>query len=139
LNPPFQDNIDIEAPIFANTQTPIVLNNISEISNKLRLANDTTQLIQSVINPLSFTANYVFRKTGWQNFQDSLQVFVEDKSTVLQKSKQIQENLLGHQNFETTDNLSYSQTLTATLPDWVWYVLIVLGFAVLWLEPKLNF
>lgn len=139
LNPPYPDNITVEAPIFADTQTPIVLNNLSVSSNKLKIANDTIPLIQSAINPISFTANYIFRKTGWQNFQDSLQVFVEDKPNVLQQSKQIQENLLAHQTFETTSSLTSTQTLTATLPDWVWYILVVLGLAALWLEPKLNF
>jgi hypothetical protein len=139
LNPPSQDNISIEAPVFADTQTPIVLNNLSISSNTLKLANDTTRLIQSAINPLSSTSNYVFRKTGWQPFQDSLQVFVEEKANHLQQGKQIRETLLAHQNFEETSGLSSAQTLTATLPDWVWYLLIIVGFAVLWLEPKLNF
>ncbi|RFS14245.1 hypothetical protein [Emticicia sp. C21] len=139
LNPPFQNNINIEAPVFANTQTPIVLNNLSVVSGKLRLANDTTQLIQSAINPSSFTSNYVFRKTGWQTFQDSLQVFVEDKPNVLQQSRQLQENLLAHETFESVSSSASAQTLTATLPDWVWYILIILGLAALWLEPKLNF
>ena len=139
LNPPFQNNININAPVFADTQTPIVLNNLSITSNKLRLANDTTQLIQSAINPLTFTTNYTFRKTGWQTFQDSLQVFVEDKPNTLQQSRQMQENILAHETFETTSNFSSIQTLRVTLPDWIWYVLILIGLAALWLEPKLNF
>jgi hypothetical protein len=138
LNPPFQDNMSIEAPVFTDIQTPIVLNNLSVASNKLKLANDTTQLIQSAINPLSFTANYIFRKTGWQTLQDSLQIFVEDTPSALQQSKQIQETLLAHQAFETVNSQASAQTLTATLPDWVWYLMIVLGFTALWVEPKLN-
>ncbi|HEY1054115.1 MAG TPA: hypothetical protein VGE24_03245, partial [Emticicia sp.] len=139
LNPAFTDNINIEAPVFVDAQTPIVLNNLSVTSDKLRLANDTTRLIQSAINPLTFTATYIFRKTGWQTFQDSLQVFVEDKPNALQQSKHIQENLLAHQTFEATSNLASTQTLIATLPDWIWFLLIVLGLTALWLEPKLNF
>ena len=116
-----------------------MINNLSTTTNKLIVANDTTQLTQSVINPLSFTANYIFRKTGWQTFQDSLQLFVEEKTNPLQQSKQIQEALLAHQTFEATANTASIQTLTATIPDWIWYILIILGLAALWLEPKLNF
>lgn len=139
LNPPSLDNISIESPVFVDTQTPVVLNNLSVASNTLKLAGDTAQLTQSAINPLSFTANYIFRKSGWQTFQDSLQIFVEDKPNSLQQSKQMQETLLAHQNFEETSNLSSAQTLTATLPDWLWYILIIIGLTALWLEPKLNF
>lgn len=139
LNPPFQNNISIEAPVFADMQTPIILNNLSTVSNKLRLASDTTQLVQSAINPLSFTTNFIFRKTGWQIFQDSLQIFVEDTPHGLQQSKQIQETILAHQNSESIGNSASTQTLTTTLPDWIWYLLLLLGLATLWLEPKLNF
>ncbi|RYU93329.1 hypothetical protein [Emticicia agri] len=139
LKPPSQDNISIESPIFADTQTPILLNNLSVTSNKVSINKDTAQLIQSAINPLSFSTNYIFRKTGWQTFQDSIQIFVEEKPNTLQHSKQMQESVLAHQIFESTNSLASTQTLTAVVPDWVWYLLIVLGFAALWLEPKLNF
>ncbi|MBA4852736.1 hypothetical protein [Emticicia sp. BO119] len=139
LNPASQNNINIAAPIFVDTQASVVLNNLSVTSGNLKLAKDTTQLTQSVINPLSFTANYVFRKKGWQNFQDSLFIFVEEKNNSLQNSKQIQDTILLHQNFESADSISSTQTLIATLPDWMWYGLIILGFVALWLEPKLNF
>ncbi len=138
LNPPFENNISIESPVFTDTQTPIVLNNLSVLTNTLRIAGDTTRLVQSAINPLSYSANYTFRKTGWQAFQDSLQIFVEDKPNALQQSTQIQETLLAHQNFEAVSGPTSAQTLTTTLPDWIWYALIVLGLAALWLEPKLN-
>lgn len=139
LNPAFQDNISIEYPVYTDIQTTISLNNLSAPSNTLKIADDTTQLIQSAINPLSYTATYIFRKTGWQNFQDSLQVFVEEKPEYFHQSRQIQQTLLAHQNFEATNSFTSAQTLTATLPDWIWYLLIVLGLAILWIEPKLNF
>ncbi len=139
LNPSFQNNISIEYPVYTDIQTTISLNNLSAPPNTLKIADDTTQLIQSVINPLSYTTTYIFRKTGWQNFQDSLQVFVEEKPEYLHKSRQIQQTLLALQNFEAANSFTSAQTLTATLPDWIWYLLIVLGLAILWIEPKLNF
>ena len=139
LNPPSQDNVIVQAPVFANTQTPIVLNNLSTVANTLTIANDTTQLSQSAVNPLSFSANYIFRKTGWQSFQDSLSIFVEEKNSTLQQSETIQATLRAHQRFEAVSTLSTAQTISATLPDWLWFVLIILGLAALWLEPKLNF
>lgn len=139
LNPPSQDNVMVQAPVFTNTQTPIVLNNLSVAANTLKIANDTTLLIQSAVNPFSFAASYTFRKTGWQSFQDSLSIFVEDKKTTLQQTKELQETLRAHQRFEAISTLSTAQTISATLPDWLWFALIILGLTALWLEPKLNF
>lgn len=139
LNPPSQNNVMVQAPVFTNTQTPIVLNNLSVAANTLKIANDTTLLIQSAVNPFSFAASYTFRKTGWQSFQDSLSIFVEDKKTTLQQTKELQETLRAHQRFEAISTLSTAQTISATLPDWLWFALIILGLTALWLEPKLNF
>lgn len=139
LNPPSQNNVFIDAPVFVDTKTEIQLNNLTASSNFLRIAYDTTQLNQSAINSLSYTSNYIFRKTGWQTLQDSLQVFVEEAPSHLQQSKQLHETLIAYQNFETANQLASAQTLSFTLPDWLWYVLIVIALAALWLEPKLNF
>ena len=140
LNPPAQDNVDIQSPIFTDTQTAVIVNNPSTIADMLTIAGDTSRLSQSPVNPLSFSATYIFRKSGWQQLQDSLAVFVEGNITQLQQSKQIQEALLAHQTFnEVQGSTTSMQTLTTTLPNWAWYLLILLGLAVLWIEPKLNF
>ena len=140
LNPAAQNNVIIQSPIFTNTQTPVIVNNPSSTADVLKIAGDTISITQSPVNPLTFSGNYIFRESGWQPLQDSLAVFVEDKTNHLQQSNQIQETLLVHQTFnEAQGNTSSMQTLTTTLPDWVWYLLILLGLAALWLEPKLNF
>lgn len=139
LSPAQSDNVLIQAPVFVNTQTSVTINNPSVTTNKITLAGDTTQLSQSAVNPLSFSTDYIFRQSGWQTLQDSLNIFVDEASGGLQQSKQIQQMLLAHQKFENNSSVASAQVLTTTLPDWLWYVLIILGLAALWLEPKLSF
>lgn len=133
LNPSSDNNTIVDAPIFQDVNKTITLNS-SKIENSWHLANDTIQTLRSAINPFSSKTNYVFRSNGWQTFQDSSEIYVEENQTALAKA-----NLL--KPYLKTSNVSQSQAqaIDVTMPNWIWFVLIVFVLTLLWIEPKLGF
>jgi hypothetical protein len=138
LNPPFEGNIEAQAPLWKDMKSEFVLNRFSQNINELPLANDTIWLHVSSLNALTSTTDYIFRKSGWQPFQDSLEVYVEEGVSAVSKANQIQETLQAHAQTRPTEVISSEQTLTAQLPDWAWLILFLLCFTALWVEPKLR-
>ena len=139
LNPSFQDNIEVSAPIFQDTKTTISLNNRSIAAKDLKIANDTIQVENSAINSLSSETDFTFRKTGWQTVHDSLEVYVEANMTNLSRTKQINAFLIAQSKYDSNNQTNLSQTLTSKLPDWLWFSLILLCLTAVWIEPKLQF
>ena len=137
LNPSFQDNIEVAAPIFQDTKATIYLNNRSISAKDLKIANDTIEVENSAINSLSSETNFNFRKTGWQKLQDSLEVYVEGNPTILWKCKQINEFLGVNSKNNAQNKGTLSQVLTAKLPDWAWFLIILMCLTAVWIEPKL--
>jgi len=139
LKSPTENNIDAIAPLWKDTKSVFVLNNFEQPIRELTLANDTTPLKQSALNSLTSTTNYRFRKTGWQPFQDSLEVYVEDKPSAASKVRQIQEIIKAHEAQTAIQEADSPQAFTESLPDWAWSVLLLACFTALWIEPKLKF
>ena len=137
LNPSFQDNIEVAAPVFQDTKTTISLNNRSIATKDFKIANDTVQVENSAINSLSSETDFIFRKMGWQPLQDSLEVYVEENPTILWKSKQINELLMVNSKNISQNQEYSSHILIAKLPDWLWFLIILLCLTAVWIEPKL--
>ncbi len=139
LNPPFEGNIQADAPIWKDTRTDFVLNKFMSPPGDLSVANDTTSVQFSALNTLTSGADYIFRKSGWQPFMDSLEVYVEDRESTVSKARRIEETLRAYHPVEKRNAASTAQSLTARLPAWAWLVLFLLCFTALWIEPKLKF
>jgi hypothetical protein len=133
LNPSADNNIVIEAPIFQDVNKTIIFNSL-KIENSLHLAKDTIQTLRSAINPFSAETNYFFRNKGWQTFQDSSEVYVEENQTSLAKA-----NLLKPYLKISNINQNQVQAIDVTMPNWVWFIVILVVLTLLWIEPKLNF
>ena len=131
LNPSFDNNIEINAPIFQDVKEEIMLNS-SNWQSKLNIENDTIKTTQSAINPASAKAIYTFRKNGWQPLQDSLEVYVEANQSSSAKA-----NLL--KPYLKSDAIlgGFEQKLQVNLPEWAWFLIILLILAGLWVEAKI--
>jgi len=82
---------------------------------------------------LYFSITYTFRKTGWQPFQDSLEVYVEANQSALAKANLIKPYLKSY-----AISASSEQKLQVNLPDWAWFLLILLVLVGLWVEAKVG-
>ncbi len=132
LNPSYNNNIEVNAPIFQDEKKEIALNS-TNLQSKLYVEDDTIKTTQSAINPATSKATYTFRKTGWQPFQDSLEVFVEAKQSPLAKA-----NLL--KPYLKSDAISEGSELKlqVNLPEWAWFLIILLILTGLWVEAKVG-
>ncbi|MFN8345342.1 MAG: hypothetical protein U0X91_10075 [Spirosomataceae bacterium] len=138
LNPPFEGNIVAAAPLLKDTKSQLVLNKYPEPIRELTLAHDTARVYTSGLNSLSASAEYTFRKPGWQPFQDSLEVYVEANQSDFVKAEQIREVIQAHNHTRSISSASSEQLLDIPLPDWIWLLLFLISLTVLWLEPKLK-
>jgi hypothetical protein len=138
IKPDSDHNIIIDAPIFEGIPVDILLNNREASKRGLSVSKDTISMTQSAINPLTTQARYTFNQSGWHQLQDSLSVYVEEKSNAIAKTR-----FLAHYVKNRTVNRFSSPTKTntssnTTLPEWIWFASIVLLMSALWLEPKLK-
>lgn len=131
LYPSSNDNIKVDAPIFTNVRSNIQTKQSTD--ELIFVEKDTVATTQSGINPLSAVAKYTFRKAGWNTFQDSLSIYVEDGNSNLAKAKVIKPYL---NESEISNAENATDFFSTTMPEWFWYVLIVLLLTALWLEPK---
>lgn len=139
LSPSFEDNIEIEAPIFQDVASEVLLNNFAKNPIKINVENDTVSTENLVVNPSSFSTKYIFRKPNWQLLGDSLEVFVENAHIRLARAKNL-ENFIknrSEKDFQAINNPQ--QKITFQIPDWVWFLMIFMAFAALWIEPKLSY
>lgn len=132
LNPSYNNNIEVKAPIFQDAKKEIFLNS-SSWQSKLNIEDDTIKTTQSAINSATSRTTYTFRKTGWQPFQDSLEVYVESNQSDLAKA-----NLL--KPYLKSDSIAagLEQKLQVFLPEWAWFLIILLILAGLWVESKVG-
>ncbi|MEA5403818.1 hypothetical protein VB776_12900 [Arcicella sp. DC2W] len=131
LYPSSNDNIKVDAPIFTDIKSNI--NTKQSAEELIFVEKDTVATMQSGINPLSAVAKYTFRKSGWNTFQDSLSIYVEEGNNNLAKSKIIKP-YLSESGISNAANAT--EVFSTTMPEWFWYLLIVLLLTALWLEPK---
>jgi hypothetical protein len=132
LNPSIDNNIEVSAPIFQDVKKEIVLNS-SILQKKLNFENDTIKTTPSAINPATSRTTYTFRKTGWQPFQDSLEVYVEANQSTLAKANLIKPYLKAD-----AISVSSEQKLQVFLPEWAWFLIILLILTGLWVEAKVR-
>lgn len=130
LRPSNSTNILLSAPVFKDSPTEISINN-SEFSKKFKIENDTIEVQKSAINQLSGKVSFTFRETGWQKLGDSVEVFVENLESQLAKSHLLQPYLN-----DSPTKAGDTQKLLIEVPEWLWFLLILLVLGVLWVEPK---
>lgn len=139
LSPSFENNVEIEAPVFQDVASEILFNNFTKNPTKMKVEKDTVSTENWVANPSSFTTKYIFRKPNWQPLTDSLEVFVENSDYRLAQAKNL-ENFMqnrSEKDFQASNNPQ--QKIAFQIPDWAWFLLIFMAFAALWIEPKLNY
>ncbi len=120
--------IHIQAPVFKDVSSEVIMNQYSK--GFLYPNSDTLALSTSVVNIQQKSGNYIFRDAGWQELNDSLQVFVEDTNSEAYLKQWLKTN---------KSQSSTAGIETRTVPDWLWFVLILLCLAALWVEPKVRY
>lgn len=139
LQPVYKDNIQIEAPVFERIRSLMHLNNLTNKPATVRIGQDTIALDYSPINGLSAEGSYVVAQSGWQPFQDSLEIYVNKASDKPAYGSRLVSNYLQARSAEPENTKTVLRHgLPAKIPDWVWILLFISCLTALWIEPKLS-
>jgi len=147
IHPAYKTNIEVAAPVYKNIQTELRLNNLTESPRSLAIANDTLLLNYSVINTQTAHALYSPAESSWLTLGEDSEILVSDSLNFNQvyQSKRIEDFVKSRAGMQT--NLSDSAKLSdsksqplseSRIPDWVWFLAILICFTALWLEPKFE-
>ncbi|RCR71680.1 hypothetical protein [Larkinella punicea] len=139
LQPTFANNIQLDAPVFKSLRSIIHFNNLTRKPAEIRLGNDTVRLDYSAINPLSADVSYGFGRVGWQSFQDSLAVYVDNPNEKpVFGNRLVSDYLRARSTVAVETNPDSEGGFPAKIPDWVWILLFLSGLTALWVEPKFS-
>jgi hypothetical protein len=139
LQPTFTDNIQLEAPVFKGLRSVIHFNNLTRKPAEIRLANDTVRLAYSAINPLSADVSYGFGRAGWQSFQDSLAVYIDNPDEKPVYGNRLVSGYLRARSSAAVETKPGSEGgFPAKIPDWLWILLFLSVLTALWVEPKFS-
>lgn len=140
LTPVQESTVSAVAPLWKDVRSSFVLNTFPQPVSSVSVAGDTVSTQPSALNARTFTTEYIFRKTGWQPFQDSLEVYVESEESAVAKTLRLQETLRVHdQSAKVNTPTAESTVITSKLPDWAWMLLFLLCLTALWVEPKVRY
>lgn len=138
LQPSLPNNIEVEAPIVSGVSNSIHFNNLVAKPNTTNIEKDTIALTYSSINPLSASAAYQFHREGWQSFQDSLELFIDEGLTSASQSQLLKHYLLAHSTYQSNATQAANLSAQLSFPAWVWLVLLLACLTMLWVEPKVG-
>lgn len=139
LQPEFRNNVRIDAPVFAGLRSPIYLNNILPKTASVRINVDTVQLDSSPINGRSAAVSYVFGRSGWQTFQDSLAIYVQKPGDQTgYGSALVSAYVRARSTVEAETRTATRPAVPVKVPEWVWFMLFLGCLTALWLEPKFS-
>lgn len=140
VQPPLANTLTADAPLFKGLTGKISINSNSQLPDRLKIGKDTTALTASPLNEHSATAEYLFGQAGWTRLGDSVEVFVQDSTSNLFRTRRMNAYIRAQRavRFSTVGSNAKPQR-QEKVDDWVWLALFVMSCTALWVEPKLSF
>lgn len=140
LSPAQEGVVSAVAPLRKEAHSTFVMNKFTQSLPVVSVARDTASTQRSALNAHTFTAGYIFRKSGWHPFQDSLEVYVEAEESAASKADRIRGALQVHRQIEKETAAPIApQIISSKLPDWAWMLLFLLCLSALWIEAKVQY
>ncbi len=142
LQPAAQATAVVDAPVFSPLGATLRFNDWPGRPRFGRVGEDTVSLAYSPLNGRSAEGNFRFGRAGWQPVQDSLGVYEETERgfSSVRQTRLLSQFLKAHS--EESGPIAGSQLagrfVEWTVPDWVWFTLILLCLTALWGEPKVK-
>lgn len=142
LQPTSTNNVGVDAPLIQQHPTYLTLNHPTNVPSTLRVGTDTLALQPTPINARSWAGLVRPLQAGWQPIQDTLSGYVYAPTNAgalaeLAQRKKIAAMAASHRRYDT-HRPSTARFVETPIPDWVWFMAVLLLLASLWLEPKLG-
>ena len=147
LHPAYKTNIEVSAPVYKGVQTKFRVNNLTDNPRYLAIGSDTLFFNYSTINNQTAEADFTPSESPWLTFTNDSEIPVSDSLNFNQiyQSKQVEKFVKSRVDLQKNlgDPIKLSSTQSQPLsksrmPDWIWFLAIMICFTALWLEPKFN-
>ena len=129
--PDQKNNLIIEAPVLQKHPQEIVINKPEKLNETNILAGDSISFQAN--GQGDFSGNMLFKNSGWQTLNDSMEIFVEKAELPYQKANIISK-ILKNNNLNSLSEID-AEGYEEISDVWKW-ILAILLFTLLWLEPK---
>lgn len=147
IHPAYQSNVEVTSPLYKGFKTDLKFNNLVNNPASMLLGSDTLHLNYSAINKQSANTGYIPSDSSWLTLSDNTELNVSDSLNFndYYKSKIVDQFVKSRaqQQSELNDVVKISDSAIQHLnenriPDWIWFLMFVVCFSALWLEPKFN-
>ncbi len=140
VQPPLASTVTADAPFFKGLTGQISLNTVGDLPEQIKVGANTIALPPSPLSERSATTDYIFSQSGWTSVADSIEVFVEDSTSVLFLTRRMSDYMSAQRDarFSAVDPGAKTQR-RQKVEDWVWFALFVASCTALWVEPKLSY
>jgi hypothetical protein len=137
VRPSLPFTLTAQAPLQKGIIGHLQFNSTSPLPRHWPVGHDTLVLVPSPLNTHSAEATYLFGKPGWTSLGDSAEVYVEDSTSSLYATRQLNAYLRGlREPLVTGPSAKKKPIREAKLPGWAWLLLFILSATALWIEPK---
>ncbi|GAA4398482.1 hypothetical protein GCM10023187_09190 [Nibrella viscosa] len=139
LRPSQQNNVQVEAPLFAGLATSLRINNPATPVAAVRIAADTVAVLPSPLNERTFRTRYRLAQPGWHRWQDTLEVYAEagNRPASVYQPTLISRYIAAHTRYPVPAT-AVAPWADKKVPGWVWLMLFLMVFTALWVEPKIG-
>lgn len=120
--------IRVESPIFKDIPVQVSVNNFSSKDEVSKI--DSFNMRKSVLNSNQSYITRTFNHEGWVSLDGKNEVFVEKNSNQANLKHFVKNNSFS----KIEKNLEFQ-----SIPNWLWFVFILLALVLLWIEPKINY
>jgi hypothetical protein len=143
----YRTNIEVNSPLYKGTKADLRLNNLTGNPPLWVLGEDTLHLDYSAVNQKTAHAAYMPTDSSWLTLPEDAELHVSDRSGFEEYHKSRIVDDFVKARLELREALGESAKISglpvphsneSRIPDWIWFLLFVLCFSALWLEPKFN-
>lgn len=147
IHPAYQSNVELNSPLYKGFKGDLKFNNLINNPVSMVLGADTVKLNYSAINKQSADASYIPSESSWLTLSDDSEINVTDsldfndyyKSKVIDQFVKSRLTLQSDLNDVVRDTDQTTQHLNESrISDWIWFLMFILCFSALWLEPKFS-
>ena len=136
LWPPPSLRVALGSPVVRNVPSQIRVETTEKLPTRWILAEDTLCFTPSPLNASVAYAVVLPQKSGWMTLGEAgVEIYVEEDESHKAQSVRLVEWIRAQHSIEKEiDTKSVPQM--QTLPNWLWLTVLMLVWAILWLEPR---
>jgi len=137
INPPAEDKIEVQAPIFAGLFSEINVRSQIQAITHLQMDDESISIQRNPVNPFKAKGSVVMKSAGWKNLGDSLQLYAYGEGDIegLRDIAQLKAILRDRSD----DDGAEERIDRRRLSEVAWLLLLLAAFTLVWIEPRIPY